>query len=408
MMSPVDPRRIDTADVYKGDVLAGTLTRVGDDVHFRYVDEYLARPEADAVAWSLPTDIRDVAAGSGSVPPFFAGLLPEGVRLSGVIAGMKTSEDDHFSILLGVGADTIGDVRVVPEGSSPVDTTVAFDPDVPTPDLRALFDRLAGPESMDVDAGSLPGVQGKVSAQMYTSPVPTTRGSAILKLAPRVRFPRLVENENFFMTVAETCGLVVPFRQIITDDRGVSGLLVQRFDRDGSRRLAQEDACQINTLYPSSKYRMKTETVLASLASTVERGGGSARQAGLELLRLTVYSYAIGNGDLHGKNYSIRQNSRGLWGVTPSYDLLCTQPYASWNDPMALTFYGRNNKWTRTHILECAARHRLPTKAVERVLDDVCAGVRAAIEDVGSIGFDDKTTTRLRAFIRERCDELSH
>jgi hypothetical protein len=50
---------------------------------------------------------------------------------------------------------------------------------------------------------------------------------------------------------------------------------------------------------------MKTETVLASLSATVEGGGGSARQAARELVRLTVYSYVIGNGDLHGKNYSI-------------------------------------------------------------------------------------------------------
>ncbi len=167
---------------------------------------------------------------------------------------------------------------------------------------------------MRVDTASLPGVQGKVSAQMYTSPVATTQGEAILKLAPPNRFPRLVENENFFMTVAESCGLVVPRRHIVTDARGVSGLLVQRFDRDGDRRLAQEDACQINSLYPSSKYRMKTETVLDTLASTVELGGGSARQAALELLRLTVYSYAIGNGDLHGKNYSIRRNTSGIVG----------------------------------------------------------------------------------------------
>nr|WP_308014405.1 MULTISPECIES: HipA domain-containing protein [unclassified Rhodococcus (in: high G+C Gram-positive bacteria)] len=194
---------------------------------------------------------------------------------------------------------------------------------------------------------------------------------------------------------------------MITDANGVSGLLVERFDRHGGRRLAQEDACQVNALYPSSKYRIKTETVLASLAATVDQGGGSARQAALELIRLTVYSYAIGNGDLHGKNYSIHQGKHGLWSVTPAYDLLCTQPYMSWNDPMALTFYGRNNRWAREHVLDGSARHTLPRKAVIRVLDDVCAGVRAAAGDVGSIGFDDKTTTRLQAFLEDRCAELT-
>lgn len=407
MTSRIDLRQVDDALVYKGDDVAGTLTRSGDDVHFLYADDYVDRPGVDAVSWSIPTTVRDVASAAGSVPPFFAGLLPEGIRLSGVVAGMKTSEDDHFTILLAVGSDTIGDVRVVPAGTVPTPPNGTFDPAAPTPDLRELFDRLSGPESMDADMGSLPGVQGKVSAQMYSTPLATTGGPAILKLAPPVRFPRLVENENFFMSVAVTCGLDTPPRQIVTDDRGVAGLLVRRFDREGTRRLAQEDACQINSLYPSSKYRMKTETVLSTLSSTVERGGGSARQAALQLVRLTAYSYVIGNGDLHGKNYSIRQNSSGTWGVTPSYDLLCTQPYMGWNDPMALTFYGRNNRWSRAHIVDSAARHSLPRKAVERVLDDVCAGVRAAIPHVESIGFDSKTSDRLQALLADRCDELS-
>ncbi|WP_307806272.1 MULTISPECIES: type II toxin-antitoxin system HipA family toxin [Nocardiaceae] len=399
-------RQVDDADVYKGDIRAGSLTRSGDTVRFEYADDYIS-PGAQPVAWSLPMGAGSTTATAGSVPPFFAGLLPEGVRLSGVVAGTKTSEDDHLTILLAVGADTIGDVRVIPEGLEPEASAPAFDPDAPMPSLRALFDSVAGPQSMDVDVAGLPGVQGKVSAEMYSSPVTTTRGAAILKLAPPNRFPRLVENENFFMSVAETCGLVIPRRHVITDDKGVSGLLVERFDRDGGRRLAQEDACQINGLYPSSKYRMKTETVLASLAATVERGGGSARQAALELVRLTVYSYVIGNGDLHGKNYSIHQSKHGLWSVTPAYDLLCTQPYMSWNDPMALTFYGRNNRWTRDHVLDSSARHALPRKAVVRVVDDVCAGVRAAAGDVGSVGFDDMTTARLQAFLEERCVELT-
>ena len=117
-------------------------------------------------------------------------------------------------------------------------------------------------------------------------------------------------------------------------------------------------------------------------------------------------SYAIGNGDLHGKNYSIRQGKQDLWGVTPAYDLLCTQPYMSWNDPMALTFYGRN-RWTRDHVLDSSTRHALPRKAVIRALDDVCAGVRAAAGDVASIGFDDMTTERLQAFLEDRCAELT-
>jgi hypothetical protein len=42
-----------------------------------------------------------------------------------------------------------------------------------------------------------------------------------------------------------------------------------------------------------------------------------------------------------------------------------------------------------------------------RVLNDVRTGVRAAAGDVGSIGFDDKTTARVQAVLEDRCAELT-
>lgn len=407
MIPTSELRLVDAADVYKGDLVAGTLTRRGNDVVFSYSDEYLALPSSPDLAWSIPKSTSETSASGGSVPPFFAGLLPEGVRLTGVVTATKTSEDDHFTLLLAVGADTIGDVRVIPRDELPPSMSPAFDARSPVPDLHRLFGSLSTGESVDQDAAALPGVQGKVSAQLYSTPVSTTAGPAILKLAPPTRFPLLVENESYFMDLARRCGIEVPHHRIVVDDNGVSGLLVARFDRSGAVRLAQEDACQVSGRYPASKYRMKTESVIALLADTVERGGGSARQATAELLRLTAYSYAIGNGDLHGKNYSIHQNGRGMWSVTPAYDLLCTQPYASWNDPMALNFYGRANRWTREHFVESATRLGMPERATRKLLDDVCRGVRDGIDGIHEVGFDEKSTRRLRQLLDDRCAELS-
>ncbi|CCQ15699.1 putative HipA like protein [Rhodococcus sp. AW25M09] len=407
MIPASELRDVDVADVYKGDLLAGSLTRAGNDVVFRYDSEYLDSASAPDLAWSIPKSSLQTRASGGSVPAFFAGLLPEGVRLTGVVAATKTSEDDHFTLLLAVGSDTIGDVRVLPRGQEMSLAGNAFDWRHPVPDLRRLFDSLSTGESVRKDPSALPGVQGKVSAQMYSTPVSTTAGPAILKLAPPARLPRLVENESFFMNLAGRCGLSVPEHRVIEDDTGVSGLLVARFDRVGKKRLPQEDACQVAGLYPASKYRMKTEAVITLLADTVERGGGSARQATAVLLRLTAYSYAIGNGNLHGKNYSIHENTRGIWSVTPAYDLLCTQPYASWSDPMALNFYGRANRWTREFFVESAGRMRMPERATRRILDDVCAGVRDGIDEVDVIGFEDKQTQQLKRLLDQRCTELS-
>ncbi|HTX97601.1 MAG TPA: HipA N-terminal domain-containing protein [Mycobacterium sp.] len=65
----------------------------------------------------------------GSVPPFFAGPLPEGVRLGVVTSSTKTSADDHLTLLLAIGSDTIGNVRVVPSGMEPGRPLPMFEPE---------------------------------------------------------------------------------------------------------------------------------------------------------------------------------------------------------------------------------------------------------------------------------------
>ena len=115
------------ADVYIGDARAATLLRDDRDrVTFRYnadfLDDHRDTPVRDrSVSWTLlsTSTFRKVTADGGAVPPFFAGLLPEGVRLDAAIASTKTSADDHLTLLLSVGADTIGNVRIVPAGAAP-------------------------------------------------------------------------------------------------------------------------------------------------------------------------------------------------------------------------------------------------------------------------------------------------
>ncbi|MFZ0831646.1 MAG: HipA N-terminal domain-containing protein, partial [Mycobacterium sp.] len=120
----LDLREIAEADVYVDDDLAGHLVRgPGDTVSFDYVAEPRpthARVRERSVSWSLPrSGNHPVVTTGGGVPAFFAGLLPEGVRLGVVTLSTKTSADDHLTLLLAIGADTVGNVRVVPAGIDP-------------------------------------------------------------------------------------------------------------------------------------------------------------------------------------------------------------------------------------------------------------------------------------------------
>jgi serine/threonine-protein kinase HipA len=204
----------------------------------------------------------------------------------------------------------------------------------------------------------------------------------------------------------------VPNHQLLPDRAGRLGLLVERFDRvvvpDGPlRRLPQEDACQVLGRYPAAKYRLTFQEVAAGLASAVEAAGGSRPLALRRLLETAAFSYVIGNGDLHGKNLSIRQGPSGLWEVTPAYDLVSTQPYLGWQDPMSLPMYGRANRLTRRWWLDAAQRLGLAERAMVRSLDRIVAGSSSGLERLPAIGYDEPTTSRLRELIAQRCDELA-
>ncbi|HEY5855977.1 MAG TPA: type II toxin-antitoxin system HipA family toxin, partial [Aldersonia sp.] len=340
--------------------------------------------------------------GAGAVPAFFAGLLPEGIRLGAVVTSTKTSIDDHLTLLLAVGADTIGNVRIVPRGSEPPQPEPMFVPDRDN-DFRRVFDCLAG--SVEADPVALTGVQPKGSAAMWSVPADTPTGPAILKLTPPTGFPRLSENEHFFMRMAAACGLRAAETRLLHDTDGRSALLVARFDRSAGTRVAQEDACQVAGVYPASKYRMKAETAIAALADACARGGGSRIVATLELLGTVVFSWLIGNGDLHAKNLSVFAPG-DVWEPTPCYDLLSTQPYAGWRDPIAMDLYGRANRLTRSHFVDGGVRLGVRERALTRMIDDLLDAAQDWPARCGEIGFSERETDLLADMLRQRIRSL--
>ena len=376
------------ADVYRGDELAGRIARTKHGSIFEYDPSFRGE-----VAFCMPREQGRFETRGVNLHTFFAGLLPEGLRLSALVKRVKTSKDDLLSLLIAAGTDCVGDVSVVPVGTKPRDAAPALD-------LRALsevsFAEVLEGSLGSADEASLPGVQEKVSAAMISLPVRSRRAS-ILKLNPP-RVPRLVENEHFFMSAARDCGLDVAETRLVHDRDGVSGLVVTRFDRRDRERLHQEDACQLLDVYPADKYRLSVRDVMASLevcsAPTIER---------LELLRLVAFSYLIGNGDLHGKNVSVRVVD-GRVELTPGYDLLSTLPYGDAH--MAMKLDGRDARLRRATFIAAGERFDLRRRAVEAALDELVDAIEPAYARLAEIGFDARKTRALEKALRERAAAL--
>ena len=90
---------------------AGFLTEIekGGPYEFNYEPGYTGRPI------SLTMPIRQAKYRFVRFPPFFDGLLPEGIMLEGLLRQQKIDQFDYFSQIVAVGNDLVGAVTVVEE-----------------------------------------------------------------------------------------------------------------------------------------------------------------------------------------------------------------------------------------------------------------------------------------------------
>jgi serine/threonine-protein kinase HipA len=388
------------ADVYRGVTLAGRIERTKHGSVFEYDAGYLRAPASGerGIAFNLPYAARRFETVGVNLHTFFAGLLPEGLRLNALVKRVKTSPDDLLSLLIAAGADCVGDISVVKSGGPVGPTSPSID--VEKLDELSFAKVLERTLRVPRELG-IPGVQEKVSAGVISVPVRGTRARAyLLKMTPRDA-PRLVENEHFFMTMARACKIETAEVRLVRDREGASGLLVTRFDRvaGGGGKLHQEDACQLLDRYPADKYRLTAREVMEALSVC-----SAPIVAGARLLRLWAFSYLIGNGDLHGKNVSV-QTMGGLTQLTPAYDVLTTLPYGDTH--MALKIDGRDAKLDRAAFVRFGERFDVPRAATETMLDELVELSGPFVARVGEIGWDDKTTNRLARVIELRRLELA-
>jgi serine/threonine-protein kinase HipA len=390
-------RQVRVADVYKAGVRAATLSREPEGVAFAYVDGYRA-DNGGRVATTLPLSDQPIITPAGAVPAFFAGLLPEGRRLSSLRRAVKTSADDELSLLLAVGRDAIGDVQVVPEGEEPTPAEPLVSVEKSWSEIR--FDEVL--QQAGIDRVGIPGVQEKVSARMISAPVGQRTGRYLLKMNPP-EFPLVVENEAFFLDLASRVDVPAAEATIVRDANDQTGLLVRRFDRarvgkDEVQALAAEDACQVLGRWPADKYNVTSEEVVTALANEC----ASRTVAVRDLFRQLCFAWLTGNGDVHAKNLSILATPQGEWRVSPAYDVPSTVPYG--DTTLALSIGGSVEGISRKRWLAFANDVGLRETAAIKVMDGLVAGL-AELESqlsAGSLPFDKERTHDLVGELRHR------
>lgn len=194
--------------------------------------------------------------------------------------------------------------------------------------------------------------------------------SYILKLNPKDK-NTLIQNKHKCLKLAQKCGIKTNCSKIVFDKKNNAGLLIERFDRryrdsHSHVKIHQEDACQFLDRYPADKYRLS----LKEICQGIQNLATAPLIEILKLIELYIFSYLIGNGDLHAKNISLQTDDKTKRvQLTPAYDLICTFLY---NDQhMALKMDGRDDQFKRRHFVDFAKRFDINEKSVNKVINDL-------------------------------------
>lgn len=214
---------------------------------------------------------------------------------------------------------------------------------------------------------SISGVQRKISLgfgqERASLRVLEAGGVYILKPQTGV-YPALPENEHLTMQLGGLFGLEIPPCGLVRLTDASLAYIVLRFDRaaDG-RKLRQEDFCQLAVKSPKEKYEGSAELC----ARLIRRFSGQPLVDLLKLYRQWVFSWWVGNHDLHLKNLSLLAITPDLHQLSPAYDLVAAH-LALPNDRMALPMDGRDRHFRHRTWLEFARYCGIPERAADRVL----------------------------------------
>ncbi len=96
------------ARIFVKGIEAGTLTEL--DQGKEYLFEYIRDYNGLEVSRTLPTSSKIYK--FDTFPPFFDGLLPEGIQLEGLLKIRKIDKGDLLSQIIAVGEDLVGVVTV--------------------------------------------------------------------------------------------------------------------------------------------------------------------------------------------------------------------------------------------------------------------------------------------------------
>lgn len=225
---------------------------------------------------------------------------------------------------------------------------------------------------------TVPGVQKKLSlhlsqdsaARLTVVDYPT---GYILK--PQTEeYPSLPEFEDLTMRLAETAGIrTVPHALLKTEN--TYAYITKRIDRNihatYTELYAMEDFCQLANRLTQDKYKGSYELCGRIIKKYSTHPGLDLS----ELFLRVLFSFAVGNSDMHLKNFSLieSQPASRSFSLSQAYDMLPVNVILpSDKEQLALTLNDKKRNLRRKDFKEFAKNCGIPEKSSENLLKIIC------------------------------------
>ena len=231
-------------------------------------------------------------------------------------------------------------------------------------DIRELAKQVVRSQS------AVTGVQAKLSmdvmqtAQTARLTIVETGGRYILK-PQTIQYPFLPENEDLTMHLAELVKIDVVPHTLFHFDNGEYCYLTKRIDRSKRGiKIPMEDMCQLTEHLTERKYKSSYEQI----ARVIRKYSAAP---GLDLTKfwtIVIFSWVVGNSDMHLKNFSLYAPNETDYILTPAYDLLNTLLVIPEDtEELALTLNGKKSRLTRHDFEQAMLGSGLNEKVISNI-----------------------------------------
>ena len=259
---------------------------------------------------------------------------------------------------------------------------------------------------------TVPGVQKKMSLHLDNSGA-TPRLTLVnyptgYILKPQTReYPCLPEAEYLVMQMAEKAKIrTVPHALIrIKAQDNALAYITKRIDRRDGKMLAMEDFCQLDGRLTEDKYKGSYERCAKIIRKYSSRTGLDIT----ELFIRVVFSFIVGNSDMHLKNFSLIETDEnsGSYILSDAYDML---PVNTVNpadtEQTALTMNGKKRNLHRNDFLKFADACQIDRAVAGKIIDRLKEYESEFIRETEQSYLNDELIESMIVLMKERINSL--